>query len=48
MKKIEITNKVHAELLQVWSDNSDYREKYPTFSLLINHLINVASSEGFF
>ena len=48
MKDIRVTNKVYKEFLQVWNDNSDYREKYPTPSKLLKHLIEIAEGEGFY
>lgn len=48
MKNIEVTNKVYKEFLEVWNNNLDYREKYPTPSKLLMHLIDIASSEGFY
>lgn len=48
MKNIKVTNKIYKIFLQVWDDNSDYREKYPTPSKLIHHLIEIAEGEGFY
>lgn len=48
MKHIRVTNKVYEEFMQVWGDNLDYRTKYPTPSKLLEHLIDIASSEGFY
>lgn len=48
MKYIKVTNRVYEEFQQVWRDNLDYREKYPTTSKLLKHLISIAEGEGFY